>query len=233
MGRKRNPWVRLYTKILQCADYMEAPLATRVAWIAIICHASDMNQGGRLVSGTKPLNAERLAKLAGITKRQATDALAYLVECGMLVYNDEVYAVANWEEYQQPSDNSSLRSAVSRANSGIATVQEEEKKEKQIDPEAHIAANLLRDLVAANLKKVGYKPRALNAVLWAEDIEKIHRIDGVPYNTIMEVIRWCQNDSFWWKNIMSGDKLRKQMPKLLAQMRPIHQTPPAEIPRFS
>lgn len=50
---------------------------------------------------------------------------------------------------------------------------------------------------------------------WAEDIEKLSRIDGYSKEKIAEVIDWSQKNHFWHKNIKSGDTLRRQFEKLL------------------
>lgn len=239
MGRKRNPWVRLYTKILQCADYMEAPYHVRVAWVTIICHASDMNDGGRLISGTKPLNASRLARLANISEREAVEAIDYFCDCGMLSWGDEpcgvVYTVANWDEYQKPSDNSTYRTRKHKDRNGdnavLGTVQEEEE-EIEADVDAVRLAEMLHGLIQNNMTKAGYrKSYPLNAGSVSE-IEKLHRIDGVEWDTIEEVIMWCQNDEFWKMNILSGSKLRKQFPQLLMKMKSDTRKTEMEVPRF-
>lgn len=76
-------------------------------------------------------------------------------------------------------------------------------------------ANLLLELITHNFpKRVGQsKPDK-----WAEDIEKLHRIDGASYQDIESVIRWSQQDSFWAQNILSGSKLRKQYNSLVARI---------------
>jgi len=40
------------------------------------------------------------------------------------------------------------------------------------------------------------------------------RIDGRKANDIKAVIEWCQKDDFWYKNILSCSKLRKQFDQL-------------------
>jgi len=236
MGRKRNPWVRLYTKILQSADYMEAPYHVRVAWIALICYASDCNDGGRLISGTKPLDSARLARLANILLSQADDAIIYFLDCGMLTLDGDVLCVANWDEYQKPSDNSSYRVKKSRDNCNgdnavTVTVQEEEV---EIDEEAKRVAEILHSMIQVNMEDAGYnKSYPINAGSVAE-IERLHRLDGVEYQTIEQVVVWCQKDEFWKMNILSGSKLRKQFPRLLMQMHSETQKKEEKIdvPRF-
>lgn len=52
---------------------------------------------------------------------------------------------------------------------------------------------------------------------WAKDIDKILRLDGRSF----EDVRWCiafsQADGFWASHILSGDKLRKKIPALIAK----------------
>jgi len=58
-----------------------------------------------------------------------------------------------------------------------------------------------------------------NPKLWAKDIEKLLRIDGRDKEDVLEVLRWAKKPGcFWYPNIVSGAKLRKQYPVLLAQM---------------
>lgn len=57
------------------------------------------------------------------------------------------------------------------------------------------------------------------AARWAEDVEKLIRIDGRPEAEIREVILWVKTPgNFWLPNIESGKKLREKYPTLLAQM---------------
>jgi hypothetical protein len=53
---------------------------------------------------------------------------------------------------------------------------------------------------------------------WADDIRKLIEIDGRSYSQVEQVIKWCQHDGcFWIPNILSGNKLRLQFPKLFLQ----------------
>lgn len=51
---------------------------------------------------------------------------------------------------------------------------------------------------------------------WAIDIDKMIRLDKRDPNDIKKMISWCQNDDFWFSNILSGAKLRKQYDALSA-----------------
>ncbi|MFC2615259.1 MAG: hypothetical protein ACFNYQ_07030, partial [Treponema sp.] len=64
-----------------------------------------------------------------------------------------------------------------------------------------------------------YSPPQKHIETWADDIEKLHRIDKREYTDIERVIRWVKSDgNFWFSNIMSGAKLREQFSRLCVQM---------------
>jgi hypothetical protein len=44
------------------------------------------------------------------------------------------------------------------------------------------------------------------------------RLDNRPEIEIESVITWCQENSFWRKNILSGEKLRAQYDKLILEV---------------
>lgn len=52
---------------------------------------------------------------------------------------------------------------------------------------------------------------------WAEDMRKIREIDNRTPEQIKFIIQWSQQDSFWHKNILSPEKLRKQFNTLVVQ----------------
>ena len=60
---------------------------------------------------------------------------------------------------------------------------------------------------------------------WADDIRKIVEIDSRKYEEIKKIIKWIKNDEFWFKNIMSGSKLRKQFDRLYCNIKDIKQEP--------
>ncbi len=48
-----------------------------------------------------------------------------------------------------------------------------------------------------------------------EEMNRLHRIDGFDYNTILAIVNFSQTDDFWCQNIRSVSKLRKQFENLL------------------
>ena len=88
---------------------------------------------------------------------------------------------------------------------------------KKADPEPSRLAELLFTLHKKYDRQ--YSPPRKHIETWADDIEKLHRIDKREYPDIERVIRWVKTDgNFWFSNIMSGAKLREQFSRLCVQM---------------
>lgn len=56
-----------------------------------------------------------------------------------------------------------------------------------------------------------------NLQSWADDIRKMHEIDGRSFDKIHRMIDWSQQHEFWHTNILSAATLRAQYLKMAAQ----------------
>ncbi len=78
------------------------------------------------------------------------------------------------------------------------------------DSKEVVLSELFSTLITANDDKA----KAPNIQSWAEDIDKLHRIDDRSYDDIEQIIRWTQQDAFEKSNILSPAKLRKRFNQL-------------------
>jgi len=76
-------------------------------------------------------------------------------------------------------------------------------------------AELLKSLIIEN-KPDRKITGSINS--WANEIRLMRTRDNRNIIKIREIITWSQKDSFWWKNILSGSKLREQYDKLETDM---------------
>lgn len=96
------------------------------------------------------------------------------------------------------------------------TSQESDSAKKvMFGPEDMRMAELLRDLIQQNAP--AWKMRG-QITKWAEEINKLHRIDERSYQQIEYMIRWVQADSFWKMNILSPTKLREKFNDLVVKI---------------
>ena len=56
------------------------------------------------------------------------------------------------------------------------------------------------------------RPNEKQKPLWFDTIEKLNRIDKIPFEKIIEIVKKTRSDQFWSKNFLSLAKLRKKNP---------------------
>lgn len=82
--------------------------------------------------------------------------------------------------------------------------------------EAVELAQLLSDKIFENIPD-RTPPTESQLMAWADEADRIYRIDGHPWDKIRELLLWSQRDEFWKANILSMSKLRKQWNQLVAR----------------
>ena len=88
--------------------------------------------------------------------------------------------------------------------------------ETKVSDESLRLTNLLKDLMLQNDDKAKI-PRDLTN--WAQEMDKINRLDHRSFEVIEAVIKFSQSDSFWKTNVLSPSSLRKNFPKLYLQQK--------------
>lgn len=90
-------------------------------------------------------------------------------------------------------------------------------KKKELPAEAVSLAHKLAKNVHDKFDFI--KPTEKDLERWAEDIDKIKRLDGENWKAIEYVIEWVHQDSFWCQQVRSGAALRKQMESLKVRIK--------------
>jgi phage replication O-like protein O len=112
---------------------------------------------------------------------------------------------------------------------GVPTKEINKRKHLYADDsiECQLAALLLKEI---QNNKPNFKRPNLQA--WAKEIDLIIWRDGRKPERIREVILWCQRHYFWWKNVLSTGKLRKQFDRLEIEMEDKKKDPSKTEMRF-
>ena len=124
--------------------------------------------------------------------------------------------------YPNTNTKSNSNSNILSSELGAAEPDKPESKErtKKVfppDSDAYLAACCLRDEIAQRLPTAS-TPSEKQLQAWAGAFDKCHRLDGHDWSEIERVLLFSQDDPFWQKNILSGEKFRKQYTALLARM---------------
>ena len=114
-------------------------------------------------------------------------------------------------------DKTSIETSSSEASDDVSPKNGKGKTFPQ-DSNAYKAAALLARLILERNPEL--KPRTERDLQrWANDIDKINRLDGYEWEMISDVLTFSQRDPFWQTHTLSGAKLRKQFETLYAQMK--------------
>lgn len=88
-------------------------------------------------------------------------------------------------------------------------------KKKNIFDDIHLE---LANLLLKEIKNNNPNFKEPNIESWANTVRLMMNQDNRSYEDIKEVITWCQHNSFWYKNILSANKLRDKFDTLKMQM---------------
>jgi hypothetical protein len=122
----------------------------------------------------------------------------------------------NADAMQTHSERNASKVNKSKVNKNISS-----SRQKRVYDEASPYYQLALRLYQA-IKRNLPEFKEPNLQSWADDMRKLAEIDGKQPENIAKVIDWVQSDSFWWKNVMSASKLRKQYDRLVAEIRSRH-----------
>ena len=86
------------------------------------------------------------------------------------------------------------------------------KKIFEADSDPYLLAKFLEKCITENNPK--FPQNESQRQRWAKDFDLMIRRDKIDADDIAEVIDWCQNDSFWRSNILSGKKVREKYQQL-------------------
>lgn len=90
-----------------------------------------------------------------------------------------------------------------------------------IAPEALRLSSFFFELIV----ELDPKAKKPNMNKWAQELERMHRIDNRTWDEIRSLIKFAHEDEFWQSNIMSPKKLRVHQTRLIAQMAKSKESP--------
>ena len=86
------------------------------------------------------------------------------------------------------------------------------KKVFETDSDPYLLAKFMEKCITENNPK--FPQNESQRQRWAKDFDLMIRRDKIDADDIAEIIDWCQNDSFWRSNILSGKKVREKYQQL-------------------
>lgn len=212
------------------------------------------NNGLLMLNDSIPYTEEMLSTIFRRSLNTVRLALETFEKFGMIVTLHDTITIPNWEKHQQVDTLDKIKEQTNRRvrayrerqkmllegnsiNSADVTLHETEcnvsvtqenkienknKKFKYICPESIKLCELLINYCKRDNPNFSKTAEQINK--WTNDIGAIHSLDNYSWDDIKIVIDFAKNDGFWNSNIMSGDKLRKQMDQLYVKAKNSLQT---------
>lgn len=220
-------WIKVHRRILNSVFYKSLLGKQRDVIITILLMA-DHEEKEWIYKGKKykTLPGQVFSSLQGIanmcgkdcTRETVRTTITHAEQYGFLTKETHkthtLITIENWETYQDIHTRETQNNPIINTNSPEGRPLTRRKKKEEIlysqNSDEFRLSNLLYELIKKNNPK--FKQPNLNN--WCGYVDKMLRIDRRSVADIEAVIRWCQQDDFWHKNILSTDKLRKQFDKL-------------------
>lgn len=209
----------------------------RLCFITLLCVTSQSDARDGCVTHYSEHEIIKLTQLdVNVTDDTESDyhrAIGFtqrLVDCGIIeMINTATIRIKNFEKRQDTMLSPAERSKKYRDKKRVTTVTKKsdertarvdksrvEEIRKEYSEQVLGLTNLLISLISQNTPDWKMKGSIYS---WAENIEKMHRIDGRPYEQIETMIRWTQSDPFWKQNILSTAKLREKFNDLIPKLK--------------
>jgi len=129
-------------------------------------------------------------------------------------YRNRTVDIPEKPSFQRKKSASNGQSDVRNPQTKLEYSKQDDTRENNMSAAGELA-DRLRDWITKNNPKARV-PDSLQK--WTLEIERMIRIDERTAGEIQAVIDYSQQHEFWWKNIMSADKLRKQYDRLINEM---------------
>ena len=239
-------YIKLYRQIWE-NEYLweDKPFSRGQAWIDLLLMANHetkyvISHKMSVERGQRILSVRQLSERWGWSNTKIVNFLNSLKSANMIDFKSDtkktVITIVNYSFFQDKEKpkrhRNDTEATPKRTNKNEKNDKEyiscsespkgesyDREKFKEISQKA--AEYMAKKILAHTPTYLHLKPEKRKATIdrWAEDIEKLLRIDGVDVDEFRQVLQFCMNDSFWQSNVLSGQKLREQYPQLLVKMR--------------
>lgn len=238
MGEGKG-WISIYRSIQEHWLWQEKPYDKAHAWIDLLLSAN--HQEAKILIDNTLISLEKgsfftselkLANKWGWSKKKVRNFLELLANDNMILKESTKkgtkLSIVNYRAYQtlgnhdgtteEPQENHQGTIKEPLRNTNNNDNNDNNNNNKNIycpnSNEFRLASYLFNFI-----KRNNPDAKEPNLQKWSKQFDYILRIDKRDIEEVKSVIKWCQNDTFWLKNILSSEKLRKQYDRLLVEMK--------------
>ncbi|WP_193065347.1 DNA replication protein DnaD [Oceanobacillus oncorhynchi] len=245
-----NGWIKLHRKLLGSPIFQNEKLLKVFMYCLLKASHSDHQQVvGRQIVPLKPgqfvFGRKKAAIELDLKESTVRDYMNTLKSDNVITITPtnkfSVITVVNWEFYQdekednrQQKDNKATTERQQTNTNKNVKNDKNEKNNKDIRSKLKFETHHLKlaELLFKKIKENNPNAKKPNLESWADTFRKIMEIDKKSGKEIQDLILWSQQHHFWYKNILSADKLRKQFDRLQLEMKD-EQKPKSNVVQFN
>lgn len=236
-------WIKLYRTLLTNKLWTKEPFTKGQAWVDILLRINHKdndvligNQSIEILKGQTLWSMKDMASRWKWSRKKVANFLKMLKKEHQIDYKSTtkytVITVVNWEVYQNEIqegtsniDKQNIKGTSKEhqknTNKNDKNVKNEKKNIYMSDSNEYRLAQYLYKHILKNNPKAK-EPNLQN---WAKTFDYILRIDKRELEEVKRLISFCQEHSFWYKNILSADKFRKQYDRLVLEFNDFNNKP--------
>jgi len=154
-------------------------------------------------------------RLSGyIFTKRAPNGLIIAVNKAFKTFGKKYSDTTNVAGRYAKSGGSDTTNVADAQDNTVDNTKTESDAKRHADPQDHQLAMKMISMIRENIPNV----KQPDLSKWAEEFNRIRRLDKRIESDVMGVMTWALQDDFWSTNILSPVKLRKQFDRLTAQM---------------
>lgn len=226
-------WIKLHRSILEWEWYDDHNTTRLFFHLLLKANHSDAKYKGVIIKrGTLVTGQDVLASQVGISRMILRTCLERLKLTNEITIKTSgkgsIIQIVNYNNYQsitsdlttdKPTDNQQITNDQPAINQRLTTNnknKKEEEEEEEFKEEKRIEKKVYaKDVHTCLYNCLKFFPKHLHPSkdvinVWLDTIEKLNRIEKLPFDIIEGIVKKTRNDDFWSKNFLSIPKLRKK-----------------------
>lgn len=227
----RRSWIKLYVgQTLRGSCFSEMLPDERFVWFGFLLLGGDNPIEGKIsVTESMGYSFEQLADLLKCNTELIKRSVKKMVKFDKIKMDgSNIIEIINWQKYQSEYQRQRnyreeykkklQRKVTPESYTGKCGIDIDIERDIDIEKEKENKEYVLSLILYKYILRNNPEYKKPNLYDWAVHIDYMIRLDKRKPQKIYEIIKWCQQDNFWHKNILSTEKLRKQYDKLVINM---------------
>ncbi|MBN3348312.1 Replication protein O [Clostridium botulinum] len=229
-------WIKLHRALLTNELWVKEPFTKGQAWVDMLLRINHKdnkglvgNQSIEILKGQTLWSMKDMASRWRWSRKKVGNFLKMLKKEHQIDYKSTtkytIITVINWELYQNEIqegtsniDEKNIKGTSKEHQKNTNKNDKNVKNEKKNNYMSNSNEYRLAEYLYKHILKNNPKTKEPNLQNWAKIFDYILRIDKRELDEVKTLIVFCQEHAFWYKNILSPDKLRKQYDRLVLEM---------------